>query len=520
MTECIVVLLFITETFPALSANLCECPVPCYFRLYETDISYASTSAYTLNKFLSDENKQKLSKKLLEASEVTTRYEFAKFSNIQKLNDRLKNNMKKLNQRVIINLKETVQNAIVTARERYQEIEDHFKWKDYLYKYQAYILQKNFMWPRNAFEESALHIVALGYAEYIMKIESRVRRLSSGELLDASSREMLFEDTTDLLSIRKKIIETALVYFTKLREAYDTGKQIFNYKYYDTPLSHNIPAAPKLLIKESRVHNCYAVTFGELFERYFIETIEILGFCQAVVDEAFYNKTMDESNMTECRETFRYLMRNWVFARSVFYFDTIDWPLKQIEKRLKNFDILWNKLRSVYDNLYLSLESLQSELLMFETGTYKKMIEISAAIDGYLNDTVTMANVSGVFTSKTFRHLVTNFDQFFQHIRSKESSVSDWLRQMSDDAYKVLEVIVNDQDSWEYYNFTGKTEYLRNISDIGQNLRENYTLIADLLHFSDVINGSDSDISSVYDDLVQEMTEFKDSLIIDNSFIK
>lgn len=511
---------FFTESFPAESDNLCDCPVPCYFRLYETDISYASTSAYTLNKLLGEEDKKHLTEKLLKASEVTSRYELNKFSKIQKLNDRLKSNMNELREKVIVNLKESVSSAIVAVNNRYQEIEEHYNWKEYLFRYQAYIMEKNFMRPRDAYEERTFHIVALGYAEYIMKIESRIRRLANGNMVDASSRRLLFDDTSDLLNSRRKIVEIALVNFTTLREAYDTGIQIFNYKFYSTPRSHNKPAAPKLLIKKSRVHNSYAVKYGRLFGAYLNRTIKILDFCQSVVDEAFYNETLDEGNMTECRETFRYLMRNWVYARSVFYFDTIDWPLKQIKERLKNFDMLWNELKTVYENLDISLTSLKSEIELFEKSTFVEMVDIQDAIEGYLNDTFTKANVSDIFTSNNFRHLTTSFDQFFQHVRSKESSVSDWIQQLSKDAFEILKVIVNDEDSLEYYNFTGKMHYLGNISEIEQNIGENYTFVAELMHFTDLINGTDSNIFSTYNDIVQEMTEYKESLKIDSSFIK
>lgn len=456
----------------------------------------------------------------MRASEVTSRYELNKFSKIQKLNDRLKRNMNELREKVTVNLKETVSSAIVAVNDRYQDIEEHYNWKEYLYRYQAYIMEKNFMRPRDAYEERTFHIVALGYAEYIMKIESRIRRLANGNIVDASSRQVLFDDTLDLLSSRRKIVETALVNFTTLIEAYDTGIQIFNYKFFSTPRSHNIPAAPKPLIKESRVHNSYAKKYGKRFGTYLNRTINILNFCQSVVDEAFYNKTLDEGNMTECRETFRFLMRNWVFARSVFYFETIDWPLKQIEERLKNFDILWNELKTVYENLDISLASLKSEIEVFEKSTFVEMEDIHDAIEGYLNDTVTKANVSDIFTSTNFRHLTTSFDQFFQHVRSKESSVSDWIQQLAKDAFEILKVIVNDEDSWEYYNFTGKTHYLGNISEIGQNLGENFTFAAELMHFSDFINGTDSNILSTYNDIVQGMTEYKESLKIDSSFIK
>lgn len=316
--------------------------------------------------------------------------------------------MNELREKVIVNLKESVSSAIVAVNNRYQEIEEHYNWKEYLFRYQAYIMEKNFMRPRDAYEERTFHIVALGYAEYIMKIESRIRRLANGNMVDASSRRLLFDDTSDLLNSRRKIVEIALVNFTTLREAYDTGIQIFNYKFYSTPRSHNKPAAPKLLIKKSRVHNSYAVKYGRLFGAYLNQTIKILDFCQSVVDEAFYNETLDEGNMTECRETFRYLMRNWVYARSVFYFDTIDWPLKQIKERLKNFDMLWNELKTVYENLDISLTSLKSEIELFEKSTFVEMVDIQDAIEGYLNDTFTKANVSDIFTSNNFRHLTTS----------------------------------------------------------------------------------------------------------------
>lgn len=509
-----------SETFPMMSAALCDCPVPCSFRLYETDISYASTSEYSLNKFLSDDDKGNLSQSLLEAAEVTSRYEVAKYSQIQSLYDNFVRHMDTVRRRVIVNVKETVNKATLEVNQRYKEIEDHYNWKDYLYRYQEYILQKNFMRPRDAYEERIFHIVALGYAEYIMTVEGRIRMLAGGEFIDDSTRRLLYEDISALLTNRKMIVEIALVNYTSLIEAYDTGIQIFNYKFFDTPRAHNIPAAPKLLIKESRVHNSYATRYGKRFGSYLNRTIAVLEVCHELLDEAYSNMTLDEESMTDCREKFRYLMRNWVFARSVFYFDTIDWPLKQIEERHENFDKQWNELNTVFGNLNQSLISLKTEIESFEEGTFESIKEIRDSVKDYLNNTVSKLYISERFTSLSFKHLVTKFDLFFQQLRSRESSMMDWLSQMNDDAFGILKVIVYDQDSWEYYNFTGRTEYLGNISDIESDLKENYTATAALMQFSLTVNGSDSVLLSTFSDFVEEMMAYKDSLKIDSSFIK
>ncbi|XP_061183628.1 uncharacterized protein LOC133191897 [Saccostrea echinata] len=510
----------VLDTFPTISEKLCDCPVPCKFRLYETDISYASTSAYSLNKFLNEDDKKNLSRKVLEGAEVTSRYEETQFSKVQYLYSQMINDIEIVRKRVLVNLKEIVNEALIGVNERYQEIKDHYIWKEYLYRYQAYILQKNFMRPRDAYEERTFHIVALGYAEYIMTIESRIRELANKNFTDGPTRQLWYEDTSDLLKNRERIIEIALINFTSLVEAYDTGIQIFNYKFFSTPRSHNIPAAPKLLIKESRVHNSYARKYGKRFGTYLQRTITILKFCQKLLDDAYFHTTLDEGNMTECRETFRYLMRNWVFARSVFYFDTINWPLKQIEDRQQRFDTQWNELKTMFANLNQSLTSLKTDIQLFEKNTFENIEVTRDSVEAYLNDTLTKLHISEIFTSVTFQQLLTKFDIFFQQIRSREKSLYDWLSQMQNDAYGIFKVIVLDEDSWEYYNFTGRTDYLGNISDIEGNLIENYTSVAESMQFSVCVNGSDSVLLSTLQDFVDEMTSYKDSLKIDSSFIK
>jgi hypothetical protein len=98
--------------------------------------------------------------------------------------------------------------------------------------------------------------------------------------------------------------------------------------------------------------------------------------------------------------------------------------------------------------------------------------------------------------------------------------MTDWLSQMRDDAFGILQVIGYDKDSWEYYNFTGRTEYLWDISDLQRNLTVNYTSTAALLQFSSLVNGSDSVLLSTFNDFVEEMMAYKDSLKIDSNFIR
>ncbi|XP_062594641.1 uncharacterized protein LOC134256061 [Saccostrea cucullata] len=509
----------VIETFPTLFHKLCSCPVSCKFRVFETDLSYGTTSDYNLRKYLSSNDTVNLAEDLLKAREVTSRYEDSKISEVKHFFLNLTTNTEQVSY-VYNRLVKMVDDLLNKINTMFTDIKSHFDFKDYLYKYQIYIMEKNFMRARDAMEERHMHIVPLAYAEYILEIEKTIRKLTDPKFQNDSFRLFLYENLKDKIDNRIEIIERVMVNYTSLNNAYNTGAKIFNYQFMDTPRDHNDYAAPKILMKDSLNHNLYANQSTERYERHLNSTVKALYLCKDLAEVAYYSGVVNETELGLCVEDFRFSMRNWVFARSLFYYEIIDRPKRILEEKLENFEVLWNEFQLLFQNLNQSIYSIHSENADFDEDMLKPIENMNSNLERYLNGNATKLEVSQMFLSNTTDSILTEFQFYFQMLKNRQTSLTDWITRLQFISKDIWENIIYDEDSWEYYEFLNKTEYLTNFTEVITDLNESFTSILDTVRFSDVIGSRDAQLLSTFKSIVVHMREFKTSLKIDSSFIR
>ncbi|XP_061184813.1 uncharacterized protein LOC133192822 [Saccostrea echinata] len=509
----------VIETFPTLFHKLCSCPVSCKFRVFETDLSYGTTSDYNLRKYLSSNDTSKLAAALLKATEVTSRYEDSKISKVKNFYTNLTTNTEQASY-VYNRLVKMVNHLMKKTNTMYKDMKRHFNFKDYLYKFQIYIMEKNFMRARDAMEERHMHIVPLAYAEFILQIEKTIRKLTDAKFQNDSFRLFLYENLMDKIDSRIEIIERVMVNYTSLKDAYNLGEKIFNYQFMDTPRDHNNPAAPKKLMKDSLNHNLYANQSTERYERHLNSTVKALNLCKNLAVVAYYYGMLNDTELGLCVEDFRHAMRNWVFARSLFYYEIIDRPKRILEEKLEHFELKWNEFQLVFQNLNQSIYSIHSENADFDEDVLKPIENMDRNLEQYLSANATKLDVAQVFLSNTTDSILTEFQFYFQMLKNRQTSLTDWISRLQFISRDIWENIINDEDSWEYYEFVNKTEYLTNLTEVTTDLNESFTAILDYVRFSDVIGSSDAQLLSTFKSIVEHMKEFKTSLKIDSNFIR
>ncbi|XP_069114351.1 uncharacterized protein [Argopecten irradians] len=509
------------DEFPSIHDKHCDCPVPCNFVLYEPDISYASTSEYAVNKFLNNNDKDVLSEVLLRATEVSSRMENSTFNRTVTLSRNLENKLVEVDHLLSDVLTSMLDNLTMLLNNSYSETLDVYSKKEDLYRFQKYIIQKNFIRAKDAMEERAIHIVPLAYAEFILTIESRIRMLANENFTDHSARIMMHDTTTLMLQNRKQIIKIAYSNYSKLINAYDTGSPIFNYSFEGRSRRYNDPATPKHLIMEARVHNSYAIRYGERYGRYLSRTIQKLDYLQELLDIAYTNSTLDEDRMFDYREGFKFYMRNFVFARSVFYFDTIEWPVGILQKRLEDLNTIWIQYTSLMENIQQSLNSMLSELNKTETLFLNPLRKVRRDIRLYINGgNVTKMEIVDLLTSQIIQDGMSEFRKFFQAIRVRETNLVDWINRMEEDVIHIWQTVVQDIDSIRYYEYMQYSQFLRNFSDVAIEIKSTFYEIQAMSELSQTVDNKDALFLDVLDKFIADAKAYKNSIKIDSDFIK
>lgn len=511
--------IYFTERFPTLYYKICSCPVSCNFRLFETDLSYGTTSDYNLRKYLSSNDTTKFAQDLLNATEVTSRYEDTKLSVVQDFYSTLTNDTEKISnvhERLV-----TLVDGLINATDVvYQDMKNHYDFKDFLYKYQIYIMQKNFMRARDAMEERHIHIVPLAYTEFILLIEKSIRKLADTQFPNDTSRLVIYGNLNDKIDSRLEITERVIANYTSLRDAYIAGQKIFNYKYMDIPRAHNNPATPKKLIQDSVNHNSYANKSTVQFESFINKSVVTLNLCKDLAGIAYASYTVKEADLWLCVEDYRHAMRNWMYARSLFYYEIVERPERILQERLENFESLWTEFQLMFQNINQSLYSIRSENTDFGSDILTSIENSNRQLEQYLVANATKLSLSEDFLSNTTEDVLSKLTLYFQILKTRQTTLTDWISRLQSSAGDIWQNILNDEDSYDYYTYINKNEYLKNFTEIESDLKSNFSTILGDVKFTDVIDGQDGQLLSTFNNIIAHMKEFQEALKVDSDFIR
>lgn len=402
----------------------------------------------------------------------------------------------------------------------YQDMKIHYDFKDFLYKYQIYIMQKNFMRARDAMEERHIHIVSLAYTEYILLIEKSIRKLADTQFPNDTSRLVIYRNINDKIESRLEITERVIANYTSLRDAYIMGEKIFNYQYMDISRVHNDPATPKKVIQDSVNHNSYANKSTEQFEDFINKSVVALHLCKDLAGIAYASYTVNETELWLCVEDYRHAMRNWMYARSLFYYEIVERPERILQERHENFESLWTEFQLMFQNINQSLYSIRSENMNFGSNILRPIENSNRQLEQYLIANATKLSLSDEFLSNTTENALSKLTLYFQILKTRQTTLTDWISRLQSSAGDIWQNILNDEDSYVYYRYVNKTEYLKNFTEIKSDLKSNFSMILGDVKFTDVIDGQDAQLLSTFNNIIAHMKEFQESLKVDSDFIR
>lgn len=413
-----------------------------------------------------------------------------------------------------------VDGLINATDEVYQDMKIHYDFKDFLYKYQIYIMQKNFMRARDAMEERHIHIVSLAYTEYILLIEKSIRKLADTQFPNDTSRLVIYRNLNDKIESRLEITERVIANYTSLRDAYIMGEKIFNYQYMDISRVHNDPATPKKVIQDSVNHNSYANKSTEQFKDFINKSVVALNLCKELAGIAYASYTVNETELWLCVEDYRHAMRNWMYARSLFYYEIVERPERILQERHENFESLWTEFQLMFQNINQSLYSIRSENMNFGSNILRPIENSNLQLEQYLIANATKLSLSDEFLSNTTENALSKLTLYFQILKTRQTTLTDWISRLQSSAGDIWQNILNDEDSYDYYRYVNKTEYLKNFTEIESDLKSNFSMILGDVKFTDVIDGQDAQLLSTFNNIIAHMKEFQESLKVDSDFIR
>ncbi|WAR19543.1 ASIC2-like protein, partial [Mya arenaria] len=507
------------DEFDRSIRNQCGCPIPCHFSIYDPSVSYSSISNHLVNKLLSSNETRNIQKKLLNAYETSEKMDNAKSLQFERLVNEFQSKTNVIED-LIMQIEFSLDIQANKTNEIFTSMEDAYQTKERIYRYQEYAIEKNFLRAREAMEERTLANIANAFAEFAMTNVKRIRRLANSTS-DDHDRKDLYESIIDGLKTRQEIAELARANVTLLISSYIFGEPIFNYKFETLPRSHNQYIVPKPLMNDSMHYNSYVQKYvPKLKVADFDLMYKVLEMFMNQTKIAYEDRAINESELNYVFERFQFACRTYLFSKSVVYKYGIERPLQVINDRHLEFDNLWIIFQDDIETLNQNIKALTDLIKSIQSYTIPGLHSLVSMLREYTDEhTVGLMDLATEFSSNQTKHLTNNLTMFYQEVQTRGQEVIDLLSFIENPIHSMWALILNDEDSWDYYNFTGNTLFMRNSSLVDTEW-ESKVSAAKSYDIRDHIGHKSEDFNSAFKNLASRLESFKTSIEIDGNFLR
>ena len=517
------ILLTIADEILYQVRRFCDCPIPCETILYDSSVSYASTSSYAVDSLLSkvSSTSSKVESKFLQAREVSNRVVVKRFNHTKQLIIDLVSSFKNLKRLFDEKIHDRIDKQEQLLSDFYNDTTKQANTKQWMNKYQTYAVEKNFLRVREAMEERTLKYLAFDYLNFIYIIESRLRELASTELNDERVRKFLYLMIVNSCRANIEKGVKALGNYTELLGSFQNGAPIFNYKYKNTPRSHNAPIVPKPLLLRALNHSHYAIKYSRLLPIWIKRYQKSLEMYIDLANETFVNNTLNEKKMADISAAYNKACKNYNFAKSAFYFYSVDWSKEQVEQKELETAALIEKYKSVANDMKFNLQNLADLLVSLQNSIMHNLTVASRlAIDYLDNKTITKRSLAKIFTSVGIRQGINELKTFFIEIRARGSTLFDSWNKLAVASINIWKNILNDDNLVDYYVFLNRTDYQQNLPDVMKNIFEEHEKARDENDLRQLVGNTDRIFLYCLENVIDEMATFEESLKMDSNFFR
>lgn len=498
----------------------CTCPIPCNTILYDPSVSYASTSSYAVDSLLTKVTSGDVENKFLRAREVSNRVVVERFNHTKQLITKLAASFSNLKRLFDENINDRIDKQVKLLSNFYNDTTKQAKTKQWMNKYQTYAVEKNFLRVREAMEERTLKYLAFDYLNFIYIIENRLRELAGNELTDKTIRKFLYVMIVNSCKANIEKGNKAMGNYTELLGSFQNGTPIFNYKYKATPRSHNIYIVPKPLLSRALTHSSYAIKYTKKLPQWIKRVQDSLQMYIDLANETFINHTLNETRMAQISEAYNKACKNYNFAKSAFYFYSVDWSKEQVEQKELVTSALLEKYENIANDMKFNLQNLESLLRSLQNTIMHNLTVTGRLAIDYLNASTSKRSLAKIFTSASIRQGINELKTFFIEIRARGSTLFDSWNKLAMASVNIWENILNDVDLVDYYTFLNQTEYLQGLADVTKHILDQHDKARDENDLRELVGNTDRIFLYRLENVIEEMAAFEESLKMDTDFLR
>ncbi|XP_060066461.1 uncharacterized protein LOC132546759 [Ylistrum balloti] len=499
----------------------CTCPTSCQSLLFDPTLSYATTSRHAMDKILDEVLTTNVTDDLTQAREVTQRMEKEKVEKFRTAVFAVNNSLSSVITLIHKYMRERISQQIQNLEKESEKMLSAWREKDVLYSYQAYNVRRNFIRVRDAMEERTLNIICIGFNEFVFIIETYMRDLVSDSFENnLDRRTILYTVIVAKISDRIETAKRGLSNYTRLYNAYQNGTPIFRYKFLSVPRKHNVMMVPKTLLNDSLTHSSYARKYSprvkDDIEAIIYSLLEYLDF----LNEVMQTKKLNITRMNSIGEEFVDACEQFYHSKSVFYYESIERPLRVILARHDNFKKAKTQYMTTVKNMKDNLLQLQNSLENVSNSTLYVISDlVDKAVNYFRNSSIKKLDVAKTAQEERVHTASMTLKMFFQEVRNRGHAIYDAWTSLIPIGTAIWKTILEDEEMMEYYIYRNMTLFLENSTEVVSRLENNYTSHRDDNDLRFIVGLTDSHFHNSMDRMQDHLSSYVTSTKVDHSVI-
>ncbi|OWF41244.1 degenerin-like protein del-10 [Mizuhopecten yessoensis] len=499
----------------------CTCPTSCKSLMFDPTLSYATTSRHAVDKILDKVITSKITEKLTKAREVTHRMEQAKLEKFQTVVSAVNDSLSAVMVLIHKDMRKRIAKQVENVEKESERMMVAWKEKDFLYRYQEYNVRKNFIRGRDAMEERTLNLLCIGFHEFVFLTETYLQDLASDSFeSNADGRLILYTILVAKINDRIETAKRALSNYTELYKAYQTGTPLFRYKFLGVARKHNPMIAPKILLNASLYHNHYARLHSPRVK----DDIEAIIACLLeyidFLNEVMQTSSLNTTRMATISEDYVDACERFYHSKSVFYYESIERPLRVILTRRDKFNKAKTQYLATIKNIKDNLLQLDGSLETMSNSTLHVFSDlVDRAVDYFTDQTVRKLDVAKMAEEEKVHTASISLKMFFQEVRSRGHAIYDGWTVLTPTGQSIWKMILEDEEMLDYYVYRNITDFLANSTKVYYGLELNYTIHRDTNDIRFIVGLRDSHFHSCLDQMEDHLSNYVTSTQVDHNVI-
>lgn len=512
---------YISEIVHNTIQDQCDCPTACHYSVFDPTVSYASTSDYASERKLSTVSTTLLQQKVLNSREVSHRMEKRKFEIFKTLILNFEHSFDEVN-RIVRHILEKISIQLKLIDARYKADNAAWNRKNFLFKFQIYNIEKNFIRPRDAMEERTLSNICVGFYEFVFMVEANLKHLQSNTTFGETARSIMYATTIDAIQSQIETTERALSNVTQLYEAYQNGMPIFKYKYGKTSRRHNVHIVPKKLLADSLTHNYYARHYAPRLKTDIKKITTQLQNYKLLLKEVKNTNHLNRTTMKTLSGLYIDACEDYYHSKSVFYAECIERPKKIVEQSYEKFKEYISNYMDTKEFIVGNLNNLEDSLINLIGSEVLNIYGSIHDLTVYLrvNSTSSKDHLADIVLSDDLRTQLSYCETIFQEIRNRGQNIYDGWTELMTKITDIWKPIIEDDQMIHYYKYRKYKSFLVNFTEF---YNETHMHILEARNTNDlrqIIGDADKMLEHDFEALRNHLRSFKSSINIDELFLR